>query len=209
MSRALRHAYGWVGAVLLLFGFVGVSVLTTGQPAGAATTGLTGVTLTTNPTAAGTYKLTFTVHQTFSTPALLAVAVPGATFPTTPSGKALTCTPACTGGLLSVWGSTGSLTPAQTGASSIVYNLGATANFSGKFAAGQVVSAVIPLTTPTVTGSVPVSVAVESAPGQVLASGTGALAATGSSAIGPLAVAPVTATPNSVGYPHAAWTATV
>jgi hypothetical protein len=209
MSRALRHAYGWVGAVLLLFGFVGVSVLTTGQPAGAATTGLTGVTLATNPTAAGTYKLTFTVHQTFSTPALLAVAVPGATFPTTPSGKALTCTPACTGGLLSVWGSTGSLTPAQTGASSIVYNLGATANFSGKFAAGQVVSAVIPLTAPTVTGSVPVSVAVESAPGQVLASGTGALAATGGSAIGPLAVAPVTATPNGVGYPHAAWTATV
>ena len=55
----------------------------------------------------------------------------------------------------------------------------------------------------------PVSVAIESAPGQVLASGTGALAATGGSAIGPLAVAPVTATPNSVGYPHAAWTATV
>ncbi len=209
MSRALRHAYGWVGAVLLLFGFVGVSVLTTGQPAGAATTGLTGVTLTTNPTAAGTYKLTFTVHQTFGTPALLAVAVPGATFPTTPSGKALTCTPACTGGLLSVWGSTGSLTPAQTGASSIVYNLGATANFSGKFAAGQVVSAVIPLTAPTTPGNVPVSVATESAPGQVLASGTGALTIAGTPAIGPLAVAPVTATPNSVGYPHAAWTATV
>jgi hypothetical protein len=209
MSRALRHAYGWVGAVLLLFGFVGVSVLTTGQPAGAATTGLTGVTLTTNPTAAGTYKLTFTVHQTFGTPALLAVAVPGATFPTTPSGKALTCTPACTGGLLSVWGSTGSLTPAQTGASSIVYNLGATANFSGKFAAGQTISAVIPLTAPTTPGNVPVSVAVESAPGQVLASGTGTLTIAGTPAIGPLAVAPVTVTPNSVGYPHAAWTATV
>ena len=162
MSRALRHAYAWVGAVLLLFGFVGVSVLTTGQPAGAATTGLTGVTLTANPTVAGTYTLTLTVHQTFATPALLAVAVPGATFPTTPSGKALTCTPACTGGLLSVWGSTGSLTPAQTGASSIVYNLGATANFSGKFTAGQVVSAVIPLTAPTTPGNVPVSVATES-----------------------------------------------
>ncbi len=208
MPRALRHGYGWVGAVLLLGGFAGVSVLTSAEAAGAATTGLTGVTLT--ATGAGTYKLTFTVHQTVGTPALLAVAVPGATFPTTPSGKSLTCTPACTGGLLSVWGSTGSLTPAQTGASSIVYNLGATANFSGKFTPGQVISAVIPLTAPTVTGNVPVSVATESSPGQVTASGTGTLAATGGApALPPLGVAPVTATPNSVGYPHAAWTATI
>ncbi|HVX19727.1 MAG TPA: hypothetical protein VHB02_00090 [Acidimicrobiales bacterium] len=199
-----------VGMVAVLVGVGGLAAVPAAAGAAGPTTGLTGVTLAA-ATSPGTYRLSFTVHQTFGTPALLAVAVPGATFPTGATTIPITCTPSCAKApspSASVWGSTGSLH--QSGASSVVLNLFASSAFTGAFAAGQTLSMTLHLTPPATTGDVPVSVAVETAPGTVLATGGGqlAVATTTAPTLGTATVA-ATATPNATGYPAAGWSTTV
>ncbi|HEX3947353.1 MAG TPA: hypothetical protein VHW47_06585 [Acidimicrobiales bacterium] len=212
----MRLRRSWIGAGALLVGTLGFAL---GQPAGAAgpqaapTTSLTGVTLTSVAHSTTNYQLSFTVHQTFSTPALLAVAVPGMQFSTT-APAAVTCAPSCAGApspTASVWRSTGTVTPTQTGNSSIVLNLFASSSFTGKFSPGQTLTVTLTgLAVPAVRhGTVPVSVATEAAPGVVLATGTGKVAMTGTTALGPLTVAAAPAAPNTEGYPRAGWSATV
>jgi len=203
-----------VGVAAVLAGVGGLAAVPAVAGAAGPTTSLTGVTMTAVATHPGTYQLSFTVHQTFGTPALLAVAVPGATFPTDPTTIDITCTPSCAKApspSASVWRSTGTVQPTQSGASSIVLNLFASTAFTGSFAPGETLSMNLHLTTPPAAkGDVPVSVAVESAPGAVVAAGSGHLtvAATTTPTLATATVAP-TVTPDVVGYPAAGWKVSV
>jgi hypothetical protein len=199
--------WGFRAAALLLVG--GTVAVVGGSTAGAATSAtLTNVSLTKK--AATTYTLAFTVNQNVNTPSILGVAIPGATFgkTTTPTRSfAVSCSPSCTGApspAASVWDSTGAIKPQQSGKSSILLNLFASSKFTGTFATGETVT--VTLTTVTLSGSgpAPVSVAVESAPGVVAATGSSATPTTTKLPVTGVKVTAVT--PNSLGYPRAAWT---
>ncbi len=202
-------------AALLLVG--GTVVAFGGSTAGATTSAtLTGVSLTKSATGVA---LKFTVNQNVTTPAILAVAIPGATFGKTTTANrsfAVSCSPSCTGTtkpFASVWDSTGTIKPQQSGKSSILLNLFASAKFTGTFATGETITLTFtklstskpsPTKVTLAKGQAPVSVAVESAPGTVAATGstttptTTKLPATGVKVSG--------VTPNSLGYPRATWT---
>jgi len=171
----------------------------------------------------------FTVNTTVGTPALAAVAVPGVQFTktgippgapfltkcsTTGSATATNC-PGAPSPVTSVWALTTKGTPTQSANSAVVLNLFAksTTPFSGTFAPGNHLTVTLPMTTPpTYTGTYPVSVAVESAPGVVTEQGTTTVAVTAThpttTQLVPMTPV-VTATPNAVGYPASTWTATV
>jgi hypothetical protein len=205
-----RHWGSGVAALLL----VGATVMAFGGSTAGATTSaiLTKVSLTKS---ASGVALTFTVNQNVSTPAILAVAIPGATFgkTTTPNRSfAVSCSPSCTGTtkpFASVWDSTGTIKPQQSGKSSILLNLFASAKFSGTFATGETIT--LTFTKPSATkislpskGPAPVSVAVESAPGTVAATGQTTTPTTTKLPVTGVKVTGVT--PNSLGYPRASWT---
>ncbi|MGH9091203.1 MAG: hypothetical protein ACRDZR_07495 [Acidimicrobiales bacterium] len=201
-----KRVYRWgpgMAAVVL----VAAVAVAAGGPASAATSSsLSGVSLART---GSSYTLAFTLNQNVTTPGLLAVAVPGAEFgPTTDPSRsfAVSCSPSCTGApspSASVWDSTGSIKPTQSGQSSIVLNLFASTSFSGTFASGETLT--VTLTTVTLSGSgpAPVSVAVEAAPGVVTATGTTTTPTTTTLAATGVAVGSVT--PNSLGYPRATW----
>ncbi|HUA94715.1 MAG TPA: hypothetical protein VMB82_04225, partial [Acidimicrobiales bacterium] len=157
-----------------------------------------------------TFTLAFTVNQNVNTPSILAVAIPGAKFGTTTNPNrrfTVSCSPSCTGThtpFASVWDSTGTFKPQQSGATSILLNFFASTKFTGTFASGETVT--VTLTTVTLSGSgpAPVSVAVESAPGTVAAIGTTTTPT--KTTIAKTGVKVIAITPNSLGYPRAAWT---
>jgi hypothetical protein len=206
--RAGRGRWTWCGVGLLLVGGLCGSAPVAAPPAGAATTHLATVTIS-SPDAT-TYQISFRLNQTTDTPALLAIASPGVGYPhgTDTTSFALRCTFACTGAphpAASVWGATGGLHPLQTGASSVVLNLFANGISGGTFGAGAKLTLTLTtVTKPASGGSIPVSVATESAPGVVAESGTTVTSPAPPNTATAIGVA-AAATPNSLAYPHASW----
>ena len=170
------------------------------------------------PGSSAVYSLTFTLPSDGPSPSLVAIAMPGATFPVTSDALSpnafhqATCAspagqPACTVDD-SLWGTV------QTGVSGLVLNL---AGPGGTLGAGDTITLTIgrtgygagyEVTNPSGSGTFPVSVAWESAPGVLLAQGSTAVTV-GGSALATLGVGAAGADPNSAGYPDASWTVPV
>ncbi len=205
-----RRWSGWIGAAALAVAAASSAGLASGPAAGAATsppaTALTGVSLKATSTAKS-YTLSFTLNQSVATPAILAVAVPGATFRTAATTFTVTCATACSGApspSASVWDGTGTIKPTQSGASSILLNLFANGVKPGTFGSGAKLTVTLTTLQLSGKGPAPVSVAVESVPGVVAATGSATTPTTSTPALPVLGVTGST-TPNALDYPRATW----